>query len=166
MCSVIFPGTSCFGRLRQCGDGWSLTIQKFVVLRVMSFFGPPGCGCYFLSSMLANENNTDDISDWYGTCWASASSLILSKIGRGIRMFITQSDLLKALYAAYSRNRDSMFIINNCCITFGIGKPPYKPQYRGLYNALYQCKYNCQYKYIYVYIYVCLYDCGGGCKSC
>ena len=35
-------------------------------------------------------------------------------------MLITQSDLLKARYAAYSFNRASMFITNNCCITFGI----------------------------------------------
>lgn len=45
---------------------------------------------------------------------------MLSKTGRGIRMFITQSDLLNVLYAAYSFNKDSMFIINSCCITFGI----------------------------------------------
>ena len=64
-------------------------------------------------------------------------------------MFITQSDLLNALYAAYSRNRDSMFIINNCCITFGICKLLYFIQYYRLYNELYHCKYNCQYKYIY-----------------
>ena len=75
---------------------------------------------YFPSSMFASENSTEDIRDWYGTCWASASSFILSRIGRGIRMFITQSDLLNALYAAYSRSNDSMFITNNCCITFGI----------------------------------------------
>ena len=75
---------------------------------------------YFPSSMFANENSTDDINDWYGTCWASASSLILSRIGRGIRILITQSDLLNALYAAYSFSKDSMFIMNSCCITFGI----------------------------------------------
>ena len=77
-------------------------------------------GGYLLSSMFANENRTDDISDWYGTCWVSASSLILSRIGRGIRMLITQSDLLNALYAAYSFSKDSMFIMNSCCITFGM----------------------------------------------
>lgn len=37
-----------------------------------------------------------------------------------MRILITQSDLLNALYAAYSFNKDSMFIMNNCCITFGI----------------------------------------------
>ena len=35
-------------------------------------------------------------------------------------MLITQSDLLNALYAAYSFSKDSMFIMNNCCITFGM----------------------------------------------
>lgn len=80
-----------------------------------TFFSP-----YFLSSIFANENKIDDINDWYGTCCSSASSLILSRIGRGMRMLITQSDLLKALYAAYSFNNVSMFITNNCCITFGI----------------------------------------------
>ena len=113
---------------------------------------------YFLSSIFASENRTDDISDWYGTCWASASSFILSRIGRGIRMLITQSDLLNALYAAYSFSKDSMFIMNNCCITFGICKLLYFVQYCGLYNELYQCKYNCQYKYIYK----CRYLCNGG----
>ena len=47
----------------------------------------------------------------------SASSLILSRMGRGMRMLMTQSDLLNALYAAYSFNNVSMFIMNNCCIT-------------------------------------------------
>lgn len=37
-----------------------------------------------------------------------------------MRMFITQSDLLNALYAAYSFSKDSMFIMNSCCITFGM----------------------------------------------
>ena len=37
-----------------------------------------------------------------------------------MRILITQSDLLKALYAAYSFNKDSMFIMNSCCITFVI----------------------------------------------
>ena len=41
-------------------------------------------------------------------------------MGRGMRMFITQSDLLNALYAAYSFSKDSMFIMNSCCITFGM----------------------------------------------
>ena len=35
---------------------------------------------YLFSSIFANENNTDDISNWYGTCCWSASSLILSSI--------------------------------------------------------------------------------------
>ena len=86
----------------------------------------------------------------------SASSLILSRIGRGMRMLITQSDLLNALYAAYSFNNVSMFIMNNCCITFGMDNPLYRVQYCGLYNALYQCKYNCQYKDGYVCNYVCV----------
>ena len=47
----------------------------------------------------------------------------MSRTGFGIRIFITQSDLLNVLYAAYSRNNASMFIINNCCITFGILHP-------------------------------------------
>ena len=126
--------------------------------------------CYFFSSRLASENSTEDISDWYGTCCSSANSLILSRTGRGIRILITQSDLLKALYAAYSRNRDSMFIMNNCCITFGMDKPLYLIQYCCSYNELYHCKYNCQYKYIGFYIYVCgykcVYGCGGGGESC
>lgn len=96
----------------------------------------------------------------------SASSLILSRIGRGMRMLITQSDLLNALYAAYSFNKDSMFITNNCCITFGMYNPLYRPQYRGHYNELYQCKYNCQYKYIYVCNYVCVVRCVGDCVVC
>ena len=95
----------------------------------------------------------------------SASSLILSRIGRGMRMLMTQSDLLNALYAAYSFNNVSMFIMNNCCITFGIGNPLYRPQYRGHYNELYQCKYNCQYKYIYACDGGCVVGCVGGCKS-
>ena len=76
-----------------------------------------------------------------------------------MRILITQSDLLNALYAAYSFNSVSMFIMNNCCITFGMDDPLYRPQYRGHYNALYQCKYNCQYKYIYV----CNHGCDGVC---
>lgn len=117
----------------------------------------------YLSSMFANENNTEDISDWYGTCWASASSFILSRIGRGIRMLITQSDLLNALYAAYSFNNVSMFIMNNCCITFGICNLLYNIQYHSLYKVIYHCKYNCQYKYIYTCNHVCN---GGGVGMC
>ena len=93
----------------------------------------------------------------------SASSLILSRIGRGMRMLITQSDLLNALYAAYSFNKDSMFIMNNCCITFGMDEPLYMPQYCGLYKALYHCKYNCQYKYVDRRIVVCDGVSVGGC---
>lgn len=89
---------------------------------------------YFPSSIFASENNTDDINDWYGTCCLSASSFILSSTGLGIRIFITQSDLLNALYAAYSFNKDSMFIMNSCCITFGIVKPLYKLQYLRTYK--------------------------------
>ena len=93
----------------------------FRVLKIVSFDGiAESMGAYFFSSRLAREYSTDDISDWYGTCWVSASSFILSKIGRGMRMLITQSDLLNALYAAYSRNKVSIFMMNNCCITFGI----------------------------------------------
>lgn len=121
---------------------------------------------YFPSSTFASENSTDDINDWYGTCWESASSFILSRTGRGMRILITQSDLLKALYAAYSRNKDSIFITNNCCITFGICKLLYFMQYHSLYNELYHCIYNCQYKYIYVCIVVCGVGCMDICVAC
>ena len=83
-----------------------------------------------------------------------------------MRILITQSDLLNALYAAYSRNKDSMFIINNCCITFGICNLLYFIQYRRTYNELYHCKYNCQYKYIGADIGGCMYVCGGICILC
>lgn len=116
-----------------------------------------------MSSILASENNTDDISDWYGTCCWSASSFILSRIGRGMRMLMTQSDLLNALYAAYSFSNVSMFIMNNCCITFGICNLLYNVQYVGNYNELYQCKYSCQYKYVYRCNGVCIVVCDGGC---
>ena len=118
---------------------------------------------YFLSSRFAKEYSTEDISDWYGTCCSSASSLILSRIGRGMRILITQSDLLNALYAAYSRNSDSMFIINNCCITFGICNLLYMLQYTGNYKVIYHCKYNCQYKYIGANIGRCNYFCADEC---
>ena len=87
-------------------------------------------------------------------------------MGRGMRILMTQSDLLNALYAAYSFNKDSMFITNNCCMTFGIDNSLYRPQYRGHYNALYQCKYNCQYKYLYVCNYVCVVVGVGVCIGC
>lgn len=78
-------------------------------------------------------------------------------------MLMTQSDLLNALYAAYSFSNVSMFIINNCCITFGICNLLYNVQYVGNYNELYQCKYNCQYKYVYRCNGVCIVVCDGGC---
>lgn len=48
-----------------------------------------------------------------------------SNISCGIRIFMTQSDLLNVRYAAYSFNNASMFITNSCCITFGILTPFY-----------------------------------------
>lgn len=89
----------------------------------------------------------------------SANSFILSRMGRGMRMLMTQSDLLNALYAAYSRSRDSIFITNNCCITFGIHILLYEPQYNANYKGLYHCKYICQYKYKYS----CVCSCNDGC---
>ena len=71
---------------------------------------------------------------------------------------MTQSDLLNALYAAYSRSKVSIFITNNCCITFGIDNPLYMWQYCRVYKELYHCKYICQYKYIYM----CQHGCDGG----
>ena len=98
-----------------------IKLKQVAGLVTCFLFAAPWGGAFFItdidylfSSIFANENNTDDINDWYGTCCCSANCLILSRMGRGIRIFITQSDLLKVRYAAYSRSNDSMFIMNNC----------------------------------------------------
>ena len=103
---------------------------------VFSFFS---CMCFYcwgapVASTFTKEYRTDDINNWYGTCWSSASFLMRSKIWCGMRIFITLSDLLNARYAAYSFNNASIFIMNNCCITFGIHNLLYGWQYCRTYN--------------------------------
>ena len=65
-----------------------------------------------------------------------------SKIACGIRILITQSDLLNVRYAAYSFNSASIFIMNNCCITFGMLTPLYTLLYTLLNTSVFTIDYN------------------------
>ena len=69
--AFLVADVSVWQNMSSCVPSAHVWRWLFSVSNITDFFGNAivcSFGGYFVSSMLARENKTDDISDWYGTC--------------------------------------------------------------------------------------------------